>query len=423
MRILLLTQFYWPEVRTAPVNLAAVAESLQESGNEVLVVTGFPSHPFGRVYDGYRMSWRQWEEVRGVRVLRVPLFPDHSLSMVRRAWNYSSFAVASASIGAWLTRTFRADVIFVYLPPLTICLPVSVLRLLHRAPAVFWITDLWPDGLIAAGANIKPWLARGIGLLGTAAYRQAALICVNSAGTKRRLMEKGVAEDRLEIISDWADETLFFPSEPDARLAQEFSLADRFNVMYGGNLGPAQGLDTVIEAAALLQSLPDLQFVFVGDGEDEPRLRRLVERHDLRNVRFIPRQPMEEIHRFYALADVLLIHLNPDPMYELQIPSKTMAYLACGKPILCGVSGDAAAVVEGADAGICSAPGDAVSMARAVKKLYALPASDRELLGKNGRRVYLARYTRAVQAARIESLLSMIAGTQPQGPTSSGRKT
>lgn len=412
MKILLLSQFYWPEARSAPTNLAAVAEYLQERGHRVQVITGFPNHPMGRVYDGYRMRWRTWDEVRGVSVLRLPLYTDHSLSTIRRALHYASFAVSSATLGAWLTRKFQADVIFVYLPPLTNWLPIRVLKFLHKAPAMYWVTDLWPEALRAVGANLRPWIERAISRLDRAVNNQAALICLNSPGLKTRLQEKGVASEQLAVVTDWADEDLFFPVEPDAELARKHGLAGKFNILYGGTLGPAQGLETVLEAAQSLADLPELQFVLVGDGEDAHRLRELACDRGVTNVRFLGRQPMTEMRRFFALADVLLTHLKPDPLFELQIPSKTMAYMACGRPILCGIAGAAAKVIEGSRAGLCSSPGDAKSMNTAVRNLFGMSQDEREQLGRNGREVYLKKYTRSVQAKKIETLLeSVVAGS------------
>jgi glycosyltransferase involved in cell wall biosynthesis len=406
MRILLLTQFYWPEVRTAPTNLAAAAEFLVGRGHEVRVVTGFPCHPFGRIYDGYRQRWRQWDTVRGVRVLRLPLYPDHSLSAVRRALNYSSFALSAASIGAWLTRRFDADVVFVYLPPLTNWLPIRALQLIHRAPVVCWISDFWPDGLIAAGARVPPWLERAIGRLEQAVYRRSRLLCINSPGAGRRLAAKGVEPEKIALLGDWADETLFFPAEPEPELAHEHGLAGRFNVIYAGNLGPAQGLDTAIEAAALLADLPDLQLIFIGDGEDKPRLKRIVAERRLGNVRFIPRRPMQEIYRYLALADVLLLHLNADSMYEAQVPSKLTAYLAAARPILCGIAGDSADMVREAGAGMACTPSDPQAMARALRQLHSMPADERSRMADTGHRWYLERFTRVVLLKRIEALLA-----------------
>ena len=408
MRVLLLTQVYWPEERSAPNNLATVAEFLQGRGHEVTVITDFPNHPFGKIYPGYRMRWRQWDEVRGVRVLRLPLYPDHSLSALRRAMHYSSFALSAATLGAWLTRRFRPDVLLVYLPPLTQWLPIRVLEWMHKVPVVYWETDLWPDALGATGKGPRPMVRRAIERLDAAVHRRAEKVCLNSPGLARRLEEKGVPPERLEVITDWADESLFFPVDPDPGLAAEHGLAGKFNIVYGGNFGPAQGLDAVLDAAGHLLDLEDLQIVLIGGGEAEAALRRRVEEEKLHNVRFVPRQPMTEIHRFFALADVLLVHLNPDPLFELQIPSKTMAYLACGRPILCAIKGSAAEVVEDAEAGLTAPPGDGEAIARALRRLTEMPRPERERLGENGRRTYLKKYTREVQARRFEDLLTAV---------------
>lgn len=409
MRILLLTQFYWPEERSAPTNLAAVAEMLQERGHEVTVITGFPNHPFGRVYDGYRIRWRQWDEVRGVRLLRLPLYPDHSLSAVRRAAHYGSFALSAATVGAWLTRRFRPDVLLVYLPPLTNWLPIRVLELLHRVPVVYWETDLWPEALNATGQRLRPPVRKAIQELHDAVHRRAHKICLNSPGLARRVAEKGVEPEHIEVVTDWADEALFHPAEPDTELAATHGLAGKFNVVYGGNFGPAQHLSTVIDAAALLTDLPDLQIVLIGGGEEEEHLRLLVERRGLENVRFVERQPMACIHRFYALADVLLAHLAPHPLFELQIPSKIMAYLACGRPILCAIEGSAAEIVKNAGAGPITAPGDPAAMAAAIRRLHDMPAEERQRLAESGRRTYLEKHTREVQADRLERILAGVA--------------
>ena len=409
MRVLLLSQFYWPEERSAPANLAAVSEFLVRRGHEVTVVTGFPNHPFGRIYDGYRLRWRQWDDVKGVRVLRLPLYPDHSLSALRRMMHYASFALSAGTLGALLTRKFRPDVLLVYLPPLTNWFPLRILELLHRMPVVFWETDLWPDALTASGKQLPTWAERGIRFLDGAVHRRADKVCLNSPGLVQRLQEKGMAPERLEVVTDWADESLFFPVNRQPELARRFGLEGKFNVIYGGNFGPAQGLETVIRSAAHLKDLEDFQLVLIGSGEEETKLRKLVEKEGLENVRFVPRQPMNRIRDFFALADILVVHLKPAELYELQIPSKIMAYLACGRPILCGIDGQAADVVRDAGAGPCCPPGDSEALAHAMRRLYEMDPRQRDELGERGRETYLEKYTLEVQALRIESILSEVA--------------
>jgi glycosyltransferase involved in cell wall biosynthesis len=409
MRVLLLTQFYWPEERSAPKNLAAVAEYLVAKGHEVEVVTGFPNHPFGRLYPGYRMTWRQWQDVNGVRVLRLPLYPDHSLSVVRRSLHYGSFALSAATLGAFLTRKFQPDVLLVYLPPLTNWLPLRVLQWVHGIPVVLWETDLWPEALTATGNELSEGANRVIRALDRAVHRHADKICLNSKGLVCHLANRGISPDRLAVITDWADESLFYPVEPCRDLAARFGLDGKFNAIYGGNFGPAQDLGTVIHAAALLADLEDFQLVLIGSGEEESHLRKLIAENNFGNVRFVPRQPMGQIRNFYALAETLVVHLKPATLFELQVPSKIMAYLACSRPIVCAINGEAAEVVRKAGAGLCCPPGDAAALAQSMRSVYEMTPEHRRVLGASGRDAYLAQYTLGVQAQRIERILSAVA--------------
>lgn len=409
MRILFLTQFFWPEVRTAPMNLADMAEDLQARGHEVTVVTGFPNHPFGRIYEGYRQELRKWDEVRGVKVLRLPLFPDHSRSLWRRALNYGSFMLSAMTLGAYLTRNIQADVIFAYFAPLTIGVAAALFKRLHGAPVIYWVTDFWPENLSASGISVRPRMYSVLRRVEAWAYGRADVICAASPGFARNLVEKGVSADRIQTLLPWVDENFFYPAVPDEDLSQQYGFAGKFNVVYGGNLGPVQELGTVVEAARLVQDLEDVRFVFIGDGTAEDKLKRQVAEYQLRNVCFIPRQPPEEIHRFFVLADLLLVHLKREPVYELQLPSKVVAYLACGRPILSAVSGVVEQIVLDAGAGLVCPPEDPRAMARQVRALYELPKNEREAMGRRGRQVYLENYTRSVQLDRIEKVLAGVA--------------
>ncbi|REJ80231.1 MAG: glycosyltransferase WbuB [Acidobacteria bacterium] len=417
MRLLLLSQFYWPEQRSAPMTLSAVAEHLVAGGHEVTVVTGFPNHPFGRIYDGYRLRWRQWEQLRGVRVLRLPLYADHSLSPLRRGWHYASFALSAGLLGPLLTRGFRPDLLFVYLPPLTNWLPIRTLRAWHRVPAVYWVTDVWPEALEATGVGLPRWASRALGRLDRMVLGAAVRICVNSPGLAGRMESVGVDPAKLEVVPDAAKQSHFRPVEPDPALAEELGLRGTFNFVYGGNFGPAQGLGTLLDAAARVRDLSDVRLVLIGGGEEEERLKQRVVEERLDNVVVVPRQPMEEIHRFYALADALVVHLLADPLFDLQVPSKTMAYMACGKPILCAAGASAAQIVITAGAGWTSAAGDAEALARSFRETRAL---DREVLrdcGRNARRAYLRDYTETAQVRRFEEILLRECRERGAGPS------
>jgi len=173
----------------------------------------------------------------------------------------------------------------------------------------------------------------------------------------------------------------------------------------GGNLGKVQGLDVVVDAAAELRDLDDVQFVFIGDGTEIGVLQERVKQRELTNVRFIERKPPEEIHKYFALAQVLFAHLEKKQVFKMQIPSKIIAYMACGRPVLCAIEGEAAKMVEQAGAGITCASQDAHALAESVRYLYSLPGQELEALGQKGRETFLGSYTRSLQVERIEGFL------------------
>jgi colanic acid biosynthesis glycosyl transferase WcaI len=403
MRILILTQWYAPEPVELPQELARTLTTL---GHRVEVLTGFPNYPSGRLYPDYKLRIRQRETVAGVPVIRVPLYPNHSRSGLLRAVNYLTFALSASCLGLW--RIPKPDVIFVYHPPLTIGIPAVVLSRRWRVPFVYQIQDMWPETLSATGMLNNKTALRWIGALAHLIYRQASALCVISPGFRRNLLSKGVPDEKIHIIPNWAETETDAPEDPDPRQAQNLGLAGRFNVMFAGNIGEAQGLETVLSAAQRLGNLPDVQFVFVGDGVALPRLRDQAQ--NLQNVRFLGRYPAESMPALYALADVLLVHLRDEPLFRITIPHKILSYMASGKPILAAVTGDAASVVTEARAGLTCAPQDAQAMADAVKQLYRMDPATRREYGDHGLAAARTTYNRDHLVGRIESVLQQTVG-------------
>lgn len=404
MRIRVLSQWYAPE----PEGKAHVlARELAARGHRVTSVTGFPNYPSGTLYPGYRLRWRKWEYRDGVRILRLPLYPSHNRSGLRRALNYLSFAASASLLGPALCGP--SDAMWVYHPPLTVGIPAWWIGLLRRVPFVYEVQDLWPETLAATGMLKSQAAAAWLGHLARFIYARAAAITVISPGFKRNLIAKGVPADKLHFIPNWADEDIYRPVTPDPELAGTYGLKGRFNIIFAGNMGAAQHLDNVLDAAALLRDVPEIQFVFIGDGVDEQALRRRAADERLGNVRFLGRHPAETMAGFYALADLLLVHLRRDPLFEITIPSKTIAYLACGRPILSVTSGDAADVVRDAGAGLICPPDDPHALAMAVRRLQAIPGEQREAMGRAGRGAFLKHYTLRSLMDRYEALFEAIA--------------
>ncbi len=402
MRVWMVTQWFDPE---PTFKGQLFARELRRRGHEVEVVTGFPNYPGGRVYDGYRIRPYQREVVDGIVVHRVPLYPSHDSSALKRVLNYASFA-STAALKMLTGR--RPDVVYVYHPPGTVALPAAVARLVRGVPFVYDVQDLWPDTLAATGMLPQGRILDAVGRVMDATYALAQHVVVLSPGFQERLLGRGVRADKVSVIENWCDEAqIELPERGGARAALD--LGDDFTVVFAGTMGPAQGLDTVLDAAALLADEPGVRFVLIGTGIDVDRLRARAATEGLGNVEFLPRRPIHEIGEVLAAADALLVHLRDDPLFEITIPSKTQAYLHAGRPVLMGVRGDAADIVARAGAGLVFTPEDPAALADAVRRMRDLPVDEREEMGRRGARHYDAELSLRVGADRFVDVLETAA--------------
>ena len=382
MRILILTQWFDPEPALKGL---LFARELAARGHDVEVLTGFPNYPGGNVYPGYHIRpWRR-ERIDGIRVLRVALYPSHDKSAIRRALNYTSFAISAALIGTALVR--KPDVVYVYHPPATIAFAAIVIGFFRRAPFVYDIQDLWPDTVAASRMISSSAVFTLLGHWCNFVYRCARHIVVLSPGFKLELVHRGVPPAKIDVIYNWFNEESIRPNgaAPTVRLGGD----DEFKILFAGTMGIVQALDAVLEAARICsRTVPQACFAFVGGGVDRERLERKAAEMRLANVRFFPCQPMSAMGPILDAADVLLVHLKDDPLFRITIPSKTQAYLAAGKPVLMGVLGDAADLIERSGAGIVCTPENPESLAAAVAKLANLGAGRLAEMGRAGREFY-----------------------------------
>lgn len=392
-RLIMLTQWFDPEPTTKG---SKFARRMDELGFDVEVVTGFPNYPGGNVYDGYKIRPIKRERFGAVAVTRLPLYPSHDSSKVGRILNYSSFFTSAVIYLTFFSR--KADIVYAFHPPLTVSTAAAIARIFRRHPVVLDIQDMWPDTLRATGMINSDWLLTMIGHLCRWTYRHVNHIVVQSNGFKKLLVERGVLAEKLTIIYNWADETEI--KDPTVERSSTFGPQGPFRVLFAGNMGRAQGLDTVLDAAALLRAgSPDVEFCFLGDGIEAERLKQRAIHENLTNVRFLPRVPISEASVYLDAADCLLVHLKDDPLFEITVPSKTQAYLRAGRPIIMAVRGDAAKLIEDAKAGLAVPPDDAKSLAHAVLTLAAKSESERNWMGGNAKSYY-------------ESHLSLTKGTQ-----------
>jgi glycosyltransferase involved in cell wall biosynthesis len=338
----------------------------------------------------------------------VPLVPSHDRSPVRRAVTYLSFAAAASSklrilrsVDAWLVISSQA----------TAALPAIVARRLYGLPYVLLIQDLWPQTVQESGFVRHQWIlrmmVRCLHAFCDASYRRASAVAVTSPGMADALRGRAVRDDKLAVIPNWVDEEIFRPVPPDPELRQRFGLGG-FVVMYAGVLGDLQGLETAIDAAAMLRDLPGLRLVFAGTGVAEDRLRAAAQ--DAPNVIFLGQQPVDRVPQLMANSDVQLVSLKDLPLFRATLPSKIQAVLACGRPLVGAVAGDAARIIEESGAGTAVPPGDASALAGALRRLHDLGAEHRNAMGRAGRQYYLDRFSARVGSTALANLVSEATG-------------
>ncbi len=406
MRLLIVTQYFWPE--TFRVN--DLAAGLRERGHEVTVYTGKPNYPDGRFFAGYGFFRQAHDRYRDMRIIRVPLIPRGDGGSFRLALNYLSFALF-ASVLAPFRVPGRFDAILAYEPsPVTVGLPALVLKKLKGAPLLFWVQDLWPESLSATGAVRAPWILKGVGRLVSFIYRGSDLILVQSRAFIQSVTAFGIPAERIAYFPNSAEE-IYRPVvlPPDA--PERSRLPAGFRVMVAGNVGAAQDFETVIDAAERLKTHPDIHWIIVGDGRLLPWVEAEVKRRNLGNtVQLAGRHPVESMPRWFALADAMLVTLRRDPIFAMTIPARAQSYLACAKPIVAALDGEGARVIREAGAGVAVAAGDAAALAGAVLAMYRMPEPERRAMGESGRRYFEAHFERQRLLGQLERWIDGLAG-------------
>jgi glycosyltransferase involved in cell wall biosynthesis len=402
LRVLILTQWFDPE----PTFKGLVfARELVRLGFEVEVLTGFPNYPGGKVYAGYKIKWLQKETIDGVSITRVPLYPNHGQSAIKRVMNYLSFAVSALFHGFIISK--RVNVIYAYHPPLTVGIVACIIRFFRRIPVVYDVQDMWPDTLRATGMVNSSRLLKLVEKVCQWVYRRVDQIVVLSPGFKKLLVERGVPENKIEIIYNWADEVSLL--KPNKELPLNFPQDNKFNIIFAGNMGKAQAISTLIDSAIILEEKKSLaRFIMIGGGVEVNQLKRRVDGLQLKNVIFMPSVPMNEVGAVLCCADVLIVHLRKDPLFEITIPSKTQAYMAVGKPLLMAVEGDAANLVIKSGGGLVVEPENSLLLVDAIESLISMPIENLNDMGQRAKNFYDVELSLKVGVEHFASLFRKI---------------
>lgn len=368
MHILFLTDNFPPEVNAPATRTFEHAREWVKAGHKVTVITCAPNFPQGKVYEGYRNRLWQSEEIEGIRVVRVWSYITANEGFVRRTLDYISYMVA-ATIAAPFIR--KADIVIGTSPQFfTACAAYMVSRY-KRRPFVFELRDIWPESIKVVGAMKDGPLLRLLERLEMFLYRRASLIVSVTHSFRQTLMDRGIDGGKIKVVTNGVDLARFAPQPKDRELAEKLGLEGKFVAGYIGTHGMAHHLETLLEAAALLADGDGGRFhiLFLGDGARKKALVAQAHEMKLANVTFLDSVPKAEVLRYWSLLDVAIIHLKKSPLFETVIPSKLFEGMGMGIPVLHGVAGESAAIVETAKAGLLFEPENAGELAEKLRRL------------------------------------------------------
>jgi len=401
MRILYISQQFYPEMGAAAARIYELSRNWVKLGHEVTVITSFPNYPDGKIYDGYLQKSKRlflYEEIDGINVIRTFIYPTHYRSSFRRGLSYLSFLISSFCAASLLRSR---DIVIATSPPLFTGLSGLFFSRCRKVPLIFEVRDLWPEVIPALRAGKKGSMPYKVfDRIASLLYDKSDLVVALTESFRETIInERGVPADKIMVIENAVDTDYFRPCAPDYEPLDDVRLKNKFIVSYVGTIGYSHGAELVLKAAdAFKKGFPDIVFLFVGDGSDKERLMKIKEEKELDNVIFTGKQPKEKIPEYLNASAVSLVLSTGDPLFRKTIFAKVFEPMACGNPVIVGAEGETRKIVERARSGIGFQPGSLKGLVDAITMLYENPAM-REEFGHNGRKFVEEEFSREKKAA------------------------
>ena len=386
-RILIVTQYFWPE----EFRINDLVQKLIKSGCEVDILTGRPNYPEGDIFQDFVNSPHEYANYYGARIYRVRNLP-RGKGKVKLFLNYLSFAfLATVFLFKNMTKKEYSSILAVQLSPILSVIPAILFGRYRGIKVSTWIMDLWPDILVALNLVSNRLALKVLKTISSWIYRNSDALLISSKGFRSRLLEFGVDNDCINYFPQWIEEAMI---ENDLSSTKKFKEVARIlspysnfkKVIFTGNIGECQDMISVINAMDNLRFKKDIVLFIVGSGREEGRLKDLVRSKDLGDtVKLLGRFPVEYMSSFYYFADVLLLPLSKDPLFEITLPGKAQSYLYAGRPIAGMLDGEGADVLRESGSSIVVSSGDFKNLAQAIEKLCSLSKSESNSMGEAGK--------------------------------------
>lgn len=366
-----------------------MAFELTRLGYDVTVLTAIPDYPGGKFFDGYGFFRKRKETVRGVKVIRAFIIPRGQGGTIRLLLNYLSYFLSSLMVSIRLGLFGKFDRVLIHeTSPVMIGVPAVMVKKLQKIPLCFWVLDLWPESLQAAGGVNNPWVLGMFRRMTTWIYRHSDKILMSSKGFESSILEKGDFANKLVYFPNWADKAL--EGHGSYQLP---ALPNGFIAMFAGNMGEAQDFDHIMSAAKLLKDERHIHFVFVGDGRKRPWVEAYRDKYGLQEtVHWVGRHPVEAMPSFFEKADVMLMTLKDVSIFNLTAPAKLQAYMSASKPILAMMNGEGPRIVAEAECGRSVPAADAEALAKALREMSKMNKTELAEMGLRGKAYQQAHF-------------------------------
>ncbi|HNW81639.1 MAG TPA: glycosyltransferase family 4 protein [bacterium] len=402
MKILFISDNFPPEVNAPATRTIEHCAEWVKNGAEVTVITCAPNFPSGKVFIGYKNRLWQKEQIYGITVIRVWSYISSNEGFIKRILDYMSFSFSAFLAGLFI----KCDIIVATSPQFFTALTGWELSIFKRKPWIFELRDLWPESIKAVGAMKNGFVLKILEKVELFLYRKASGIVSVTNSFKKNLIERGISEDKIHVITNGSNVELFKPVEKNELLLNDLGLKNKFIIGYIGTHGMAHGLGFILECMKKIEN-KDIHFIMIGEGADKKNLKTLAGKLELKNVTFLDSVPKEKISKYISITDVSLVPLRKCETFKTVIPSKIFESAAMNKPVLLGVEGESKEIIEKYNAGICFIPENEEAFLSAVKNL----SENKELYSsfEKGCKKMARDYDRKTLAIKMLSIMTEIA--------------
>jgi glycosyltransferase involved in cell wall biosynthesis len=401
LRVLIVSQFFWPE----NFKINDVAKGLKDRGNEVSVLTGIPNYPKGKFYNGYSFFKMKREDYEGITIYRSSVVPRGSGSSIKLFLNYFSLALF-ASIRILFVREKFDRILVFEASPITIGIPAIVAKFKFKAPIYFWVQDLWPESIAAAGGISNKSILSLVDKLTRFIYSNSKMILVQSKAFIPYIINQGVSIKKMVYLPNSTEN--FYKKVKDKNKFIDLIPKDGPVLMFAGNIGEAQGFDTIIKSAKYLdENGVKLNWVILGDGRQKNTIIKRIEGLGIQDrFLFLGSFPSEDMPHFFIHSDALLVTLKKSTIFSYTIPSKIQSYMACSKPIIASLDGEGGRIVLEAKCGMVSPSEDFISFSKSIIDFLELSSIEKDQMGKNARLYFKNEFEREKQLDKLINIFN-----------------